>query len=260
MADIADWRARKAWRATSGQSWNGTHFDYYEINPVDGDNTYLADHHRLEMTLDDAVANGYSQMHCLISFLRPKMDLAMRNVAVEYVIAVFMAILGVLTLLPTRRTKFDYLEHQRRYLNGLALVESTFLRDATGTSICMESQRPFTDIYKEALIRISFMLGFISDSVYRPSQTPTDDQLMAARQFGDVLSVWTIGSYRACAVHHRDISAGYFSQVNVLRAALKENASPSNVINYKELEYELYSHDARIALETGSPEVWVKPT
>ncbi|KAJ7920004.1 hypothetical protein B0H13DRAFT_2319921 [Mycena leptocephala] len=125
-------------------------------------NAYLAEHNRLTMTLDYNLAIMHPQLAHIISIIRPKLEVAMKNMTVEYVYAV----LAALARLPDEKGKSLYLEHQRRYLTGLALVESTYLRQ--GIDTCVESFRLFTDIHLDALDRISNLFRLMHRSAQPP--------------------------------------------------------------------------------------------
>ncbi|KAJ7897875.1 hypothetical protein B0H14DRAFT_2675599 [Mycena olivaceomarginata] len=225
-------------------------------------NAYLAEHNRLTMTLDYNLAIMHPQLPHIISIIRPKLEVAMKNMTVEYVYAV----LAALARLPDEKGKSRYLEHQRRYLTGLALVESTYLRQ--GIDTCVESFRLFTEIHLDALDRISNLFRLVHRSAYARNLVPAPDLVAAAHEFGDTLALWVIGSKRACVFHGRDVGLGYFTEVNALRQVLSRSVSPANKIHGKEAEYEIYARDARIAMEAGNPysfpelpttEVWAKP-
>ncbi|KAJ7440628.1 hypothetical protein B0H11DRAFT_1933514 [Mycena galericulata] len=237
-------------------NWNGIVFYYREIMPVARD-AYLAEHNRIIMTLDYNLAIMHPELGHIISILRPELEIAMKNSVVEYVYAV----LAALAKLPHEKDKFYYLEHQR----SCAYILPVLL---TGIDTCIESARLFTDIHIEAEDRISTLFRLLHRAAYVRTLLPDSHLVAAAHDFGATLTLWAVGSKRACVFHGRDIGLAYFSEVNAARQVLTRCVRPTNRINGKEAEYEIYGYEARMAIEGGNPfnfpklpttEVWVKP-
>ncbi|KAJ7707102.1 hypothetical protein B0H14DRAFT_2646906 [Mycena olivaceomarginata] len=195
------------------------------------------------------MASNLPDLENLINLFEPYIRRTMENLMVEYTYAV----LAVLEKLPNAQAKFEYLQYQRTYFEGMALIEFSVPHDVN-LQICLQSLKPLSEIYQTALNQISGFFVTVSESVMRKNRYPTPAQVAQAKDFGGIMAVWSLGNCRAHTylTQNGDIflretrSQDYHTKITSLREDLREKTrrikAPALVPNYMEPEYAIAAY------------------
>ncbi|KAJ7820805.1 hypothetical protein B0H14DRAFT_2833047 [Mycena olivaceomarginata] len=227
--------------------WNGHFVSFHWVTPADN-TVFLAEHHRFELSLDYAMASNLPDLENLINLFEPYMENAMKNLMVEYTYAV----LAALENLSNEQQKFEYLQYQRTYFEGMAFIEFSVPRDAN-IRICLQSFKPLVEVYQTAMNQIWAFFAIVSESVIRKNRYPTPAQVAEARILGGIMGIWSIGSCRAHK-YRQDASSPYLdyhAKITSLRDDLRQKArrlnAPALVPNYMEPQYAIAAYEHRVA-------------
>jgi len=197
------------------------------------------------------MASNLPDLENLINLFEPYMENAMKNLMVEYTYAV----LAVLETLSTEAEMFEYLQFQRTYFDGMALIEFSVPHDAK-LRVCLQSLRPLSQVYQMATTQISSFFAIVSGSVTRKNRYPSPAQVAEAKELGAIMAIWAIGSCRAYLAEDKDIYLGYHVKITALRDDLRQKVrrlkTPALVPNYMEAQYAIAAYESRVAGLTTS--------